>query len=217
MNDSLSSKVLIVEDDPVFRAHLRGALAMWQPDASVLETATGAEAVAFAQVQRSFVMALVDLGLPDMDGVDLIRTLHAQDPDLPILVISVIASERSVLSAIRAGARGYILKSGSETAIMQGITEVIAGNYPLSPSLARYLFRLAGAPGGSLQDSFPQLSPRESETLRHISRGYSYDQTAMAMGVSLSTIQSHIRKLYRKLDVNSQVQAAQKARDRGLI
>jgi two-component system, NarL family, nitrate/nitrite response regulator NarL len=217
MDEGNPKRILIVEDDPVFRAHLAGALAMWQPAVSILEAATGAEAVAFSELAPAWGMALVDLGLPDMDGIDLIRTLHAQDPDLAILVISVIASERSVLAAIRAGARGYILKSGSETAIMQAITEVVAGNYPLSPSLARYLFRLAGAPGGTSPDMFPQLSPRELDTLRHISKGLSYEQTAQAMGVSLSTIQSHIRKLYRKLDVNSQVQAAQKARDRGLI
>ena len=162
-------------------------------------------------------VVLVDLGLPDVDGIELIRTFSLQRPDLPIMVISVIASERSVLDAIRAGARGYILKTGSKATILDAVTDVLAGNYPLSPALARHLFRLAGAPAVSPSRDLPELSPREQETLKNIARGLTYEQTAMEMGVSLSTVQSHIRKLYRKLNVSSQLQAAQRARDSGLV
>ena len=129
--------------------------------------------------------------------------------------MSVISSERSVLAAIRAGARGYLLKDDNPQLITQSLAEALQGNYPISPSLARYLFRLAG--GSESPAEFTSLTPKELELLRHLSRGRSYGETAQEMGIAISTVQTHIRNLYRKLDVHSQVQAVTKAQDQGLI
>ena len=134
------------------------------------------------------------------------------------MVISAIRAERVVIEAIRAGARGYILKTDSEAVIADAIADVLQGNYPISPALARALFKLAGAPEQrSEEEAEFRLSPRELETLQHIARGNSYNATAALMGVALSTVQTNIRNLYRKLDVTSQVQAINKARETGLI
>jgi two-component system nitrate/nitrite response regulator NarL len=141
-------------------------------------------------------------------------------PDMPVVVISVMAAEPQVLSAIEAGAKGYILKSESTREITDGIAQVMKGVYPLSPSLARLLFKqLAVEKGKTTQptDEDFKLTPRELETLRCLSQGLSYEGVADQMGVTLATIQYNVRNLYRKLNVRSQVQAISKARDHDLI
>jgi DNA-binding NarL/FixJ family response regulator len=207
--------VLLVEDDPHFAARVEAAVMLWRGDARILRCATGGEAVArMGGGAPPFDLALVDLGLPDMDGCDVIAAARRCSQETPILVISLMASERAVIGAIRSGASGYIIKDDSDRSIAAAITEVMAGNYPLSPALARHLFRLVGGPR---PQSDVELTKRETETLRCIGRGLSYEQTAAAMGISLSTVQSHVRNLYRKLEINSQTQAALRARDRGLV
>ncbi|WP_396431167.1 response regulator [Limnohabitans sp.] len=206
-----------MEDNPAFRLLIGEAMLHIGLKGPVVECATGAALMELIeQPQTRLDLALVDLGLPDMGGVEVIQAIRRRFSEIPILVISVLSLERSVLSAIRAGANGYILKGDSAQSMGQAILEVLQGNYPISPSLARTLFKLAGAPTGKSAISF-SLSPRELETLQSIARGNSYEQTAVVMGIGVSTVQSNIRNLYRKLEVRSQVQAVTKARDAGLI
>jgi DNA-binding NarL/FixJ family response regulator len=207
--------VLLVEDDPNFAIRVCAAVMLWNPDAQITLCVTGEEAVTWiADSPRSADLALVDMGLPDMEGCSVIAAARRRSADTSILVVSLMTSERAVIAAIRAGANGYIIKDGSEKSIAAAITEVIAGNYPLSPALARHLFRLVAGPA---PQSDIVLTDRETDTLRCIGRGLTYEQTAMEMGISLSTVQSHVRNLYRKLKIHSQTQAAIKARDRGLV
>jgi len=215
MPDDASPNVLLVEDDPNFAARLAAAVMIWRPDARIIICATGQDGVAWiAASPRPADLVLVDLGLPDMDGCDVIAAARRSSPAMPILVVSLLTSESAVIAAIRSGANGYIIKDESDHVIATAITEVTNGNYPLSPALARHLFRFVV---GSASETEVALTERETDTLRCIGRGFSYEQTANMMGVSLSTVQSHVRNLYRKLEVNSQIQAALKARDRGLI
>jgi two-component system, NarL family, nitrate/nitrite response regulator NarL len=215
MSDKAAPEVLVVEDDPNFAARLCTAVALWHPDARIVLLATGREAIdRIAASPRTADLALIDLGLPDMDGGDVIAAARQSSANTAILVVSLLTSENSVISAIRSGANGYIIKDGSDQSIASAITEVINGNYPLSPALARHLFRLVK---GSASESDVALTERETDVLRCIGRGLSYEQTAVSLGVSISTVQSHVRNLYRKLEVNSQIQAALKARDRGII
>ena len=102
-------------------------------------------------------------------------------------------------------------------ALSDGIAQVLQGHYPISPSLARYLFSQVGSDALVFEGEPVRLTPKESETLRCIAQGLSYNESARQMGVSLSTVQSHIRSLYRKLEVRSQVQAVEKARVQGLL
>jgi DNA-binding NarL/FixJ family response regulator len=208
-------EVLLVEDDPNFARRVCAAVMLWRPDARITICTTGEEAIArIVGSARPFELALVDLGLPDMNGCDVITTLRRRFSETPILVVSLMTSECAVVSAIRSGANGYIIKDGTDQSIAAAISEVIAGNYPLSPALARHLFRLVA---GQAPQSDIVLTDRETDTLRCIGRGLTYEQTAMEMGISLSTVQSHVRNLYRKLKIHSQTQAAIKARDRGLV
>lgn len=162
-------------------------------------------------------LPLIDLGLPDVSGLEVIRMLHQRLPAVPILVISVIAAEPSLFAAIRAGACGYLLKDDSSASIAHGINDVLNGRFPISPSLARYLFRLAGSPQMHTSDCDLDLTPREQEVLAAIAGGCSYAQVGTRLGVSLSTVQTHIRNLYSKLGAHSQLQAVNEARGRGWL
>lgn len=209
----------MVVDNPLFEQQVGNAIARLGIGGEVFNCATGQRALAvLADPSIRLDLALVDLGLPDISGIDVIHAIRQCFADIPIMVISVITAERSVLAAIRAGARGYILKGDSDALMAAAIEDVLLGNYPISPALARSLFKLAGGPvhHNTANREF-NLSPRELETLQHIAQGYSYEEVADRMGVALSTVQSNIRNLYRKLDAHSQVQAVSKARDAGLI
>ena len=214
-------RLLLVEDNPIFVEQIYAAVESQAQKWSVHLVTEGLSALSLIhQKDLVFDLALVDLGLPDISGIEVIKACHQRFPEMPIVVISVMAAEPLVLSAIEAGANGYILKGESIEEITRGIAQVMEGIYPLSPSLARFLFKkLAGEhpkEAESTNNSF-KLTPRELETLRFLAQGLAYEGVADQMGVALSTIQWNVRNLYRKLNVRSQVQAISKARNHDLI
>lgn len=210
-------RILIIEDNPIFMVQIVEAASKITKSEDILSVSSGAEYNKIIYpLSKTIDIALVDLGLPDISGIDIIKDLKSRSPDTIILVISVIAKQESVIEAIRAGARGYILKGESQTVIRKAILDVMEGNYPISPAIARYLFSLAEATK-PLSSPPIELTNREKETLNHIASGLTYAETAQAMKVSLSTIQTNIRRLYKKLGASSQVQAVNRARSYGLI
>lgn len=214
----LPRRILIVEDNPLFQSQFEQSIAQLGIKGEIKACSNGSQALDLLDAPGTRLdLAFVDLGLPDISGLEVIHALRRRFPEVPVLVISVITAERTLLAAIRAGARGYVLKGESQAALTSAIEDVLRGNYPISPSMARTLFKLAGAPITSDGQSEYRLSPRELETLRQISRGHSYEEVGSLMGVALSTVQSNIRNLYRKLGAHSQVQAVAKARDAGII
>jgi two-component system, NarL family, nitrate/nitrite response regulator NarL len=210
-------KLLVVEDNPVFRDALVRLIRNHHPQWLVESAENGKDALALLGTARRFDLVLVDIGLPDMDGIQVIRKAHARLADLPIIVITVVADERKLLNAIRAGARGYLLKSDEGPGILHGIHQVLTGTYPISPKLARSMFNLLGSPAQSSEDDPSGLTPREIESLRYLAQGLTYTEVAKAMGVALSTVQTNVRNIYRKLEASSKVQAVLKAQDAGLI
>lgn len=207
---------LIVEDDPTFETSMRGAIAQLGKNWEVQCFRSALDVLRYLESPGARVnLALIDIGLPDISGIEVVARVREAHPDAPIMVVSVIAAERSVLAAIRAGARGYVLKDDSTTQIAEALRETLQGNYPISPALARYLFKLAGA--RDTATDLAELTPKELTLLKHLSCGRSYAEAAKEMGIALSTVQTHIRNLYRKLDVHSQVQAVTRAQERGLI
>jgi DNA-binding NarL/FixJ family response regulator len=214
-------RALIAEDDPAFERLIRRAILGLGGDWQIHTCVTGEHAMqCLKSATSAFDLALIDLGLPYVSGIEVIRSAHERFPKMPIAVISVIASEKSVLAAIQAGAKGYVLKDDSELSISRAIELILEGIYPVSLSLAKYLFKLASgqlANEPSLALQMTALTPKELAVLQHLSQGHSYAETAVLMGISLSTVQSHIRKLYRKLDVRSQSQAVLKAQKTGLL
>ncbi len=218
------SHVLLIEDEPLFQQFISKAVYKIKPDCQIISCLTGAEALGLFNTEGmpTFDLILIDLGLPDMSGLDLIRCAHNLYPETPVMVISTFSSDEAVISAIQAGAQGYFLKANSIESISSSIDELLKGNYPISPSLAHCLFKLARASDLESQVnehsiSKINLSPREKETLKYVSQGYSYQEVADLMHIALSTVQSHIRVIYRKLESKNQMQAVQKARNEGLI
>lgn len=212
-------RVLIVEDTPEFQDALAGLLGQLAHSWQIYSFVSGKAASEFLDQSSTPVdLALVDLGLPDMPGRELIAQIHQKWPDVPIVVISVFTNAEKVLNAIRAGAIGYLVKSDSE-AIKRGIEQVLAGEFPISPMVARHLIKLVAESGMADQNDAiaSPLSPQEHRLLEHIANGLSYAEVSKAMGLTLSTIQTYSRNLFRKLDVHSKTQAIVKARGAGLI
>ena len=211
-----SPTALVVEDDPAFESSMRAAIGNLGKQWEAACFRNAADGLRYLDAPDARVdLALIDIGLPDISGIEVVSRVREKHPDVPIMVVSVISAERSVLAAIRAGARGYILKDDSTTEIAEALQQTLQGNYPISPALARYLFKLAGSRDNAAD--LAELTPKELELLRHLSCGRSYAEAGKEMGIAISTVQTHIRNLYRKLDVHSQVQAVTRAQDRGLI
>lgn len=212
-------RVLIVEDTPEFQEALADLLGQMGHSWQIFSFVSGLAASDFLSQSTTPVdLALIDLGLPDMPGAELIAEIHQKWPEVSIVVISVFTNAEKVLTAIRAGAIGYLVKSDSE-AIKQGIEQVLAGEFPISPMVARHLIDLvAESAVSSPNESITSpLSPQEHRLLEHIANGLSYAEAAEAMALTLSTIQTYSRNLFRKLDVHSKTQAIVKARGAGLI
>ena len=212
------SNVLLVEDDLVFQKMFVRVFDIMPGDWKIQAFQQGASAMqVLAKSDCQFHLALIDIGLPDISGIDVIAAVRKRFAELPILVTTAFTSEETFLSAIRAGANGYVLKGESDNSMCHSIELVLQGQDPVSPALARYLFRLASGPNVKHTPNNLNLSKRELELLKFIAKGCSYASCADVMNISISTVQTHIRNMYRKLEVSNQRQAITKAQSAGLL
>ena len=213
---TLPAPVLVVEDEPLLQQRLHGVLLQlgYAPDALVFAT-TLAEARA-CLAEQPVALALVDLQLPDGDGRELIAQLRADDPGLGILVVSAWSSEEAILGALRAGATGYVLKERDDVEVMLSIRSVLRGGAPIDPFIARRILELLPAPSAApaLAEA---LSEREGEILRLVADGLSNREIAEQLFLSRYTVESHVKRVYRKLAVSSRIGAVREARSRGLL
>jgi len=212
------SNVLLVEDDLVFQNTFVRVFDLMAGVWKIQAFQQGSSALqVLAKPDCQFDLALIDIGLPDISGIDVIAAVRHRFAELPILVTTAFTSEETFLSAIRAGANGYLLKGDSDLSMCHSIELVLQGQYPVSPALARHLFRLAGGPNVKHMPNDLNLSKRELELLQFIAKGCSYASCADVMNISLNTVQTHIRNMYRKLEVSNQRQAITKAQSAGLL
>lgn len=216
-----TTRVLIVEDDPLALRRLVQAVELHAADAAVSGCAsTVAEALAWLAQHPPDVL-LCDLGLPDGSGIDVIRNARQRYPACDCMVVTVFGDDQHVLASIEAGAIGYLLKDETTDRIAASIGELRAGGSPMSPLIARQVVnRLRGAPPeATARDAAGAvaLSVRESEILDLISRGYTYAETARYLGLSVHTVQSHIKNIYGKLAVRSRSEAVFEAAKLGLL
>jgi DNA-binding NarL/FixJ family response regulator len=208
--------VLLVEDDENTRGRLARAIA--EHPALELRAAVGSCADARRELdRRQPAVLLTDLGLPDGDGVELIREVRRRGYKTEAMVVTIFGDEQHVVAAIEAGAMGYLLKDGSPDYIGQSILDMLAGGSPISPPIARYLLRrfrtIEAAPAADV----PRLSEREREVLGLIVKGFSYAEAARLTGVSPHTVTAHVRNIYRKLEVHSRGEAVYEALQLGLV
>ena len=218
-------RVLIVEDDSAFRARYVAMLAHDATFEVVASVGTAREGLAMLDSQQPDVL-LVDLGLPDISGIEVIRHASQTLPKCECMVVTVFGDEEHVLASIEAGAAGYLLKDASEESFLSGIRELMNGGSPISPIIARRLlkrFHTEQAPANTTPDTVDDansnvaLSEREREILVLASKGFNYPEMGKLMGISPHTVTSHVKKIYRKLAVHSRGEAVFEANRMGLI
>lgn len=212
-------RTAIVEDEPALRKMIVSLLQA-DPDYTVVaEFAEGGAAIAEIPHLAPDIV-LVDIGLPDMSGIDVIRNLKALCPQSNLLVVTTFGDENTITSALEAGADGYLLKGTSWEELRRDIHSLQDGGSPLSPMIARTLLnRLKSRSDGEKTGSGGEmnLTRRECEILEMIAKGFSYTETSKICGISASTVHSHLKSIYRKLEVHSKTEAVYEARRRSLI
>jgi DNA-binding NarL/FixJ family response regulator len=222
--DSALLNVAIVEDDYSTRARLCDAIAA-QPNMQ-LGVACDRVRPALDWLEHNKPdLLLTDLGLPDGNGLEVIKRCTALYPECDILVITMFGDEKNVMSSVEAGAAGYILKDSDYFDVSRAMLELLAGGSPMSPVIARKVLNrarsleiLAGPSSSGCDVPLKvTLTGRETEALNLIARGYTYDETARMLMISLSTVQTYIRSIYGKLAVNSRGAAVLAAHKMGLL
>lgn len=223
-SDSRVYQVLLVEDDPPIRERLALALGS-QGDCAVTTADSLAQARSLLAGGRPDLI-VSDLRLPDGLAVDLLAEARERYPDVEILVISVLGDETTILAAIAAGASGYLLKDALPEDIHATALEVLSGGSPISPSIARFIVRRmrqqaagadeAGATAGAGEPA-AHLTPRELDILWGIAKGLTYNEIAERLSLSRHTVPTHIKAIYRKLQVQTRGEAVYEAIQQGLI
>jgi len=219
--------IVLVEDDVAFQDAFRAAVGAASDLSVIGVAATVAQARVLLEGPAADVL-VVDLGLPDGSGIDVIRQAHAVWPDCAIMVSTTFADERHVIASIEAGASGYLLKDSPLPAIPEDIRVLHGGGSPISPRIARQVLMRFRTPepidGRPVDDAAaadkaaaPSLSEREKETLQLITRGFSFDEIAELMNVSRNTVLTFVRRIYTKLEVRSKTEAVFEARAHGLL
>ncbi|AKJ26921.1 response regulator [Caldimonas brevitalea] len=210
--------VAVVEDDAKFRQAFVHAIES-APDLKLAGAAAdGTTGLALLKSVRPDVL-LVDLGLPDIGGIELIRYCAAHLPECDVMVVTVFGDEHHVVSSLEAGATGYLLKDTLPEDIAEQIRALHAGGSPISPVIARQLLNRLAPPGvqaAPAQDA-PVLSERELAVLTLATKGFTYDEIAQMMSVSKHTVMTYVKRSYRKLQVNSKSEAVYEARKLGLL
>lgn len=214
--------VAILEDEPHMRRLFESAVQSDPGLQLAFSAQTVREAKRLAQNNAAQVY-LVDLGLPDADGREFIRWVSANQPDASVMVVTVFGDDEHIVSSFAAGAVGYLLKDATASEIAQRVAELVAGGSPISPSVARRLLQhflqrssLHPRPASAVLLEHP-LSEREHEVLRLIEKGLTYEEIAQSLGITWHTVTGYLRRVYRKLQVNSRGEAVFEARQRGLL
>lgn len=208
-------RILIADDHPVFRFGLR-ALLQAEPGLIVVgEATTGDEAISLAATLQPDII-LMDINMPGVNGIEATRRIVQHDPHVGILIITMF-DDHSLFAAIRAGARGYLLKGAEGEETLRAIRAVAHGEAIFSPALAQRLMQFFSAPAGhSPSPAFPELTERESEILSLVAQGYTNSAIADRLVLSPKTVRNHVSTIFSKLQVADRAQAIIRAREAGL-
>jgi DNA-binding NarL/FixJ family response regulator len=212
----VSVRVLVVDDHPLYREGLIAAIDT-MPDKEVVgEAADGAAAVAAVAALQPDVVVM-DLHMPVLNGVDTTRLLTARHPDVAVLVLTMLEGDDSVFAAVRAGAKGYLLKGADRAEIGRALDAVAHGGVVFSAAIAeRVLAFFAGNRPGAGATPFPELTDREREVLDLVARGLTNPEIARRLVVSDKTVRNHVSNVFAKLHVTGRAEAVARARDAGL-
>lgn len=208
-------RVLLVDDHPTFRAGLRALLSTDPRLAIVGEASTGAGAIT-AVASTSPDVILMDVSMPGIDGVEATRHIIDAAPGVAIIVLTMHDDDGTVFAALRAGARGYLLKGASRAELLRAIHAVAAGEALFGPAIARRMVAYFGRPLPATAPPFPELTEREREILELVAGGRSNPEIADALGTAPKTVRNHVSNIFAKLHVRDRSEAIVRARDAGM-
>jgi DNA-binding NarL/FixJ family response regulator len=210
-------RILVAEDHPLFRKGMISLLSSVPEFEVVGEAATGEEAVARAADLQPDVV-LMDLQMPNVNGIEATRRVLQESPSIRVLVVTLFEDDDSVFMALRAGARGYVLKDADEEEMVLSIRAVGKGEAIFSPAVAERVlaYFAASPPGDVLPQAFPTLTDREREILHLIAQGYPNPTIARQLSLSTKTVGNYVSNIFTKLQVADRAQAIIRAREAGL-
>ena len=209
------TRVLIADDHALFRYGMRAMLNS-DPQLEVVgEAATGEEAVASTAELKPDIV-LMDIQMPGLNGIEATRRIVRADPDVGVVVVTMFEEDDSVFAAMRAGARGYVLKGGDADEVVKVVSAVAQGEAHFGPDVARRLMGFFSAPKHAPTEAFPMLTAREGEVLDLIARGLNNTEIADRLYVSQKTVRNHVSNVFLKLQVADRSQAIIRAREAGL-
>ncbi len=218
-----SIRVALVDDDIGFQKAMRDAMA-GTPDIALTEVA-GTYALGLAMLSGPQVdVLIIDLGLPDGSGIDIIRAAHEQWPECNLMVSTTFGDELHVMQSLEAGASGYLLKDSAPQNLVHEIRSLHSGGSPISPLIARKILtrfqqetKKSVSTDNASHKMLASLSSREQEVLEYITKGFSSNEIAGLMAVSPHTVLTFVRRIYAKLKVKSKTEAIYEARNQGLL
>ena len=210
--------ILLLEDLPEIRAWMKALVMQVFPDGQISEAARVHDALELVSAIK-FDIALVDLGLPDGSGVDVVEKLRETQPEAQSVVVTIHDDDEHLFPALQAGAFGYILKEQPREQIAEQLRRISAGEPPLSPSIARRVMAYFAAQAKPQADLMPHVSltERESEVLLRVAKGFTLPEIGVQLGLSRHTIADYVKQIYRKLNVSSRAEAALEAQRLGLF
>lgn len=208
------NNILLIEDFEEIRHWLAGLLREAFAGVNIAEAATVAQACSYLDVQP-FDLIVIDLNLPDGTGVDILHRIKTQGLTAHCVVATAYDDDAHLLSALHAGADGYLLKDQPGEQLIRDLHGILNGSPPLSPPIARRIMRLAKQEPAT--SSLIPITPREEEVLTYLAKGLNRAEVAQVLSVSAHTITTHVRSIYAKLDISSRAEATVEAIRRGLI
>jgi DNA-binding NarL/FixJ family response regulator len=209
------TRLLIADDHPAFRRGLELMLADAADIEIVSQAETGARAVELAASLAPDVI-LMDLRMPDLDGIEATRRIHRDGPGPAVLVLTMFEDDDSVFAAMRAGACGYLLKGAEQEEIVRAIRAAAAGEAIFGPEIARRVIAHFASGAGSATAAFPSLTEREHEVLELVAAGKGNATIAHDLMISLKTVRNHVSNIFTKLQVSDRSAAIVKAREAGM-
>jgi DNA-binding NarL/FixJ family response regulator len=210
------TRVLIADDHPTFRRGL-GSLIESLPDVELVGEADDGESAVSMTAQIKPDVVVMDLNMPRLNGIEATRRIIADDPSAAIIVLTMLDEDESVFAAMRAGARGYIVKGADTEDVLRAVESVARGDLVFGPSVAgRVLSYLTQPLSARDPVMFPELSDREREILELLARGLSNTEIARRLVVSPKTVRNHVSNVFAKLQVSDRAQAIERARRAGL-
>jgi len=222
IDSDMSRSILVVEDDSETREYFAEVLSEVDEPS---DEAAGFVVTTAARLQEGLEalhreqpdVLLVDLGLPDGNGLDLIRSARELSREILILVITVFGDEASVVGAIEAGAQGYLLKAEAPADLRESVRQIISGGAPISPGIASHLLRRFQEESTSGEEAISRFTRRERDVLTLMVKGLPYGEAAKVLGVTRNTVAGYVKSIYTKLEVNSRGEAVYEALSRGIV